>query len=296
MRTTTAVRIGAAITASAIALSLGTGTATAEDTDAQTAQLGMVKPQTGAPKTEVSTAKLLGKTQLRKMSSADAEPSITAAAPDITSYNQKTIILDTPGTFIYQGSPVVTNPENVYVLNPHLSVNGTDRGTRELAFDGANPAYAAPGLIIDSNSPVGPARLGPADIYTQDSANPGTWDGADPIQDATLGGTFYIKRATGSTAVTKYPFEIYRSGKKIKFMANSWKIFQPSTGKFVGMRSIKLQYRHTNGTYSTLTTIPLNVYGTGYLWRTDTTKRRYRLLISTTSTAQGSYSQTSPLI
>ena len=306
MRKNTAVRLGAAITASALALSLGTSTATAEDAGTKTAELGMVKPDAGAAKTKLSTTKQLSKTQLGKASAnGAARPSITAdpADPDITSYNQKNIVLSEPGTFLYDGNPVVTNPEKVYVLRPHLAVNGTDRGTRELAFDGANPPYTdidtgeiLSGLILPSNSPVGPARLGPAEIYTQDPATPGTWDNLEPIIDPTYGGTFYIRRATGSTSVTKAPFQIYRSGGKIKFTANNWKIFQPSTGKYVGLGSIKLQYRHTNGTYSTLKTMSLNSYGTGYYWRTDSTKRRYRLLISTTNTAQGSYSQTSGLI
>ena len=299
MRTTTAVRLGAAITASALALSLGTSTATADDAGTQTAELGMVKPDAGAAKTKLSTTKQLSKTQLGKASAnGAARPSITAdpADPDITSYNQKNIVLDQPGTWIYEGNPVVTNPEKVYVLNPHLAVNGTDRGTRELGFAGHDPDdwYEIPGLVLPSNSPVGPARLGPAEIYTQTAPN--TPDDLEPIIDPTLGGTFYIRRATGSTSVTKAPFQIYRSGGKIKFTANNWKIFQPSTGKYVGLGSIKLQYRHSNGTYSTLKTMSLNSYGTGYYWRTDSTKRRYRLLISTTNTAQGSYSQTSGLI
>lgn len=304
MRTTTAVRLGAAITASALALSLGTSTATAEDAGAQTANLGMVKPDAGAAKTKLSTTKQLSKTQLGKASAgAAAEPLADPSDPDVTAYYQKNIVLSEPGTFLYDGNPVVTNPGNVYVLNPHLSVNGTDRGTRELAFDGANPPYTdidtgetLSGLILPSNSPVGPARLGPAEIYTQDPATPGTWDNLEPIIDSTYSGTFYIRRATGSTSATKPPFQIYRSGGKIRFTANNWKIFQPSTGNYVALGSIKLQYRHANGTYSTLKTMSLNSYGTGYYWRTDSTKRRYRLLISTTNTAQGSYSQTSPLI
>lgn len=306
MRTTTAARLGVATTAFALALSLGASTAIAEDTGTKTAELGMVKPDTGAAKTKISTTKQLSKTQLGKASiSAADEPSITAETdPDITSYNQKTIILDQPGTFVYRGYPVVTNPQNVYVLNPHLTVNGTDRGTRELAFKGALPPYLdsdtgeeLEGLIINSNSPVGQARLGPTEIYTQtDPTTPEEWDGLDPIIDPTLGGTFYIKRATGSTAVSKPPFQIYRNGGKIKFTANSWKIFQPSTGTYVPLGSIKLQYKRSDGSYSTLKTMSLNSYGNGYYWRTDSKKRRYRLLISTTNTAQGSYTLTSGLI
>ena len=304
MRTTTAARIGAAITASALALSLGTSTATAEDSGSQTAELGMVKPDAGAAKTKVSTTKLLGQTRLGKASTGAAEePSVTAdplPVSDVTSYNQGNIVLDEPGTFIYEGHPVVTNPGNVYFLDSKLTVNGTGRGLRELAFDGAlraDPAdeYPGPGLVLDSNSPVGPARLGPTNVSYQSA--PSVEDpNSPPTVDPTLSGTFYIRRATGSTSATKAPFQIFRNGGKIKFTANNWKIFQPSTGHYVGLGSIKLQYKHSNGSYSTLKTMSLNSYGTGYYTRTDSTKRRYRLLISTTNTAQGSYSQTSPLM
>jgi len=203
---------------------------------------------------------------------------------------------------VYEGNPVVTNPGTIYELDARLTVNGVNKDDHELAFAGALPPYVdsqtgdpLAGLILDSTSSVGKATLGPSAIYTQ--TTPGTWDESAPQTDDTIGGTFYIRRATGAFPPSgKYAFEIYRSGGKIKFTANNWKIFQPSTGKYVGLRSIKLQYRHSNGTYSTLKTMSLNTYGTGYYWRTDSTKRRYRLLISTTNTAQGSYSQTSPTL
>ncbi|KAA1395419.1 hypothetical protein [Aeromicrobium ginsengisoli] len=307
MRTTTAVRLGAAFTASALALSLGVGSATAEDsstsTPTQTAKLGMVKTDTGAPKIKLSDARQLAKTPIGRSSRA-AAPSVTEAEHDLTAFGQKHIVLSEPGEdFIYEGNPIVTNPGTVYSLMSDLTVRGVNRGPHEVAFFGALPPYVdsetgdpLAGLLVNTFTiPLGKANLGPTDIYTQ--TTPGTWDGLAPQTDDTIGGTFYIRRATGSTAPsTKYPFEIYRVGGKIKFTANNWKIFQPSTGKYVGLGSIKLQYRHSNGTYSTLKTMSLNSYGTGYYWRTDSTKRRYRLLISTTDTAQGSYSETSPSI
>jgi len=279
---------------------LGVGSATAEDSsDTQTAKLGMVKTDTGAPKIKLSDARQLAKTPIGRSSAKSGEASI-AVAHDVTAFGQKHIVLSEPGRFVYEGNPVVTNPGTIYELDSRLTVNGSNKGDQELAFAGALPPYLdsetgdpLAGLILDSTSSVGKATLGPSKIYTQ--TTPGEWDQLAPQTDDTTGGTFYIRRATGSFAPsTKYPFEIYRSGGKIKFTANNWKIFQPSTGKYVGLRSIKLQYRHSNGTYSTLKTMSLNTYGTGYYWRTDSTKRRYRLLISTTNTAQGSYSQTSP--
>jgi len=304
MRTTTAVRLGAAFTASALALSLGVGSATAEDssTGTQTAKLGFVKTDTGAPKIKLSDARQLAKTPIGR-SSRSGEVGITAETHDLTAFGQKHIVLSEPGNFIYEGNPVVSNPGSVYSLMSDLTVRGMNRGPYELAFFGQTPPYVdadtqepLAGLLVNTVTiPLGKANLGPTDIYTQ--TTPGEWDKLAPIHDTTVGGSFYIRRYTRAFPVSgKYAFEIYRVGKKIKFTANNWKIFQPSTGKYVGLGSIKLQYRRSNGSYSTLKTMSLNSYGTGYYWRTDSTKRRYRLLISTTETAQGSYSETSPSI
>ena len=298
MRTTTAVRLGAAFTASALALTLGVGSATAEDSsDTQTAKLGFVKSDAGAAKMSLADARQLAKTPIGR-SAKSGEVSI-AAAHDLTAFGQKHIVLSDPGVWIYEGNPIVTNPGSVYAIMSTLTTRGVDRGPHELAFHGVLPSdyyggYA--GLIVDTTTiPLGKSTLGPSVITNQDV--PGTWDGVAGINDPTVGGPFYIRRYTRPFPPSgKYAFEIYRSGGKIKFTANNWKIFQPSTGKYVGLGSIKLQYRHSNGNYSTLKTMSLNTYGTGYYWRTDSTKRRYRLLISTTDTAQGSYSQTSSLL
>ncbi|KQV75041.1 hypothetical protein ASC61_08540 [Aeromicrobium sp. Root344] len=303
MRTTTAVRLGAAFTASALALSLGVGSATAEDgsTGTQTAKLGVVTPDTGAAKIKLSDARQLARTPIgRSAPKSTGRMAVDPPAHVLSGFGQKHIVLDQPGFWIYEGNPIVTDPGGVDLLRSHLTVRGTDRGLQELAFHGVLPAdyYGGnAGLIVDTTKiALGKSHLGPS-VITHQSA-PGVPDPNTPASnDPLVGGSFYIRRATGSLAPsTKYPFEIYRIGKKIKFTANNWKIFQPSTGKYVGLGSIKLQYRRSDGSYSTLKTMSLNSYGTGYYWRTDSTKRRYRLLISTTETAQGSYSQTSGTI
>src|SRR5215213_5651916 len=167
MRTTTAVRLGAAITASALALSLGTGTATAGDTDTKSAHLGMAKPDTGLAKTKLSRAQVTRRTQLGKASASAAdEPAITALpVSDLASIRQGHIVLSEPGVFLYEGHPVVTNPENVFDLQTTLTVNGYNKGKRELAFEGAQPPYVdidtgetLSGLILDSRSAVGTSR------------------------------------------------------------------------------------------------------------------------------------------
>jgi hypothetical protein len=295
MRTTTAVRLGAAFTASALALSLGAGTALAEDsTDTQSVHLKSVSPTAGtAARTPVSKSQAT-KTPFSGTNRSSVTPSVANCelppTSDITSFSQKSIVLGAPGTFVFEGAPIVTNPAGVGYIGARVTV-GSAMNSRELYFEGADPAYPYFGIVLPSTSPVGKAKLGPSNIYYQcpDHTSTGT-----TTHDDTVGGTFYIRRLTKSIAT--YGFEIYRSDSKIKFKANSWKIFQPSTGKLVGIRSIKLQYRHTNGSYSTYKTIPLNIYGTGSWSTTTNTKRHYRLKIYTTDTIWGSWSETSPLI
>lgn len=292
MRTTTAVRLGAAFTASALALSLGAGTALAEGdtTDSQSAHLKSISSTAGTAKKLPAGKAQAGKTTLGKASASVAE---LPPESDITSFSQKSIVLNEPGTFIYEGAPVVTNPDGIGFINTRVTVGTTQNG-RELAFPGAvfgdpdYPTYPGYGIVLPSTTAVGKAHLGPSNIYYQYPDHTPT---NTSTLDDTIGGTFYIRRYTKSTAT--YGFEIYRSGSKIKFKANSWKIFKPSTGTYVGMPSIKLQYRHSNGSYSTLKTISLNTYGSGSYTKTTTTKRRYRLLISTTDTIWGSKTSTS---
>ena len=287
MRRTTAARLGAAFTAGAIALSMGAGTAIAEGDTSGT--------QTAHAKSISSTAGTAGKTPFDTSSKAavsgsanrsSVSPLALPPTSNILAYSQKSIVLTEPGTFIYEGAPVVSNPAGVGFINTRVTV-GTKINARELAFPGADPEYLFHGIVLPSTTPVGKAHLGPANIYYQ---NPDHTPTGTSSRDELIGGTFYIRRYTKSVAT--YALDIRRYNSKVTFKATSWKIFQPSTGKYVGIRSIKLQYRNSNGSYSTLKTMPLNVYGTGSYSITTNTKRNYRLLIPTTSTIWGSKTTT----
>ena len=277
MRTTTAVRLGAAFTATALALSLGTGIASAEDApDTQVAQLKAIRPTAGVAKQAPADSHAVPSGTTAGKTSGKVSPSVLPTA-DILSFGQKSLALYEPGTWAYEGTPNVTNSAGISQVTTRLTVNGSNKGDRFLQGNGI--------VLTSSTTSVGKAKLGPSTIFYNDSGV------TPPTYDPTIGGYFYIRRGTDSLA--DIAFEIERTGSKIKFKANSWKVFIQSSGKWVGLRSIKLQQRNSNGSYSTIKTIALNTYGSGSYTKTTSTRHRYRLLVPTTDTVFGSYSETS---
>jgi hypothetical protein len=287
MRTTTAVRLGAAFTASALALSLGTSTALADDsTNTQVAHLKAIRPTAGVAQSAPvgSSAATSAKTSGKFSANAEALPTA-----NIVSFGQKSVVLYAPGTFIYTATPNITNTDGISRVDTRLTVNGSGKGNREFGFKVIDGLYPVPGVVLTSSTTsVGKAKLGPSTITYNDGGT------TPPSSDPTVGGNFYIRRGTDSFAT--YGLELIRTGSKIKFKANSWKVFIQSSGKWVGLRSIKLQQRNSNGSYTTIKTIPLNVYGSGSYTKTTSTRHRYRLLVPTTDTVFGSYTDTSGLI
>ena len=294
MRRTTAARLGAAFAASAIALSLGAGTALAEgDTSGtQTVHAASISPTAGTAAKVPAGATRDGKSLLTgSVGRSSVTPLALPPTSKMLAYNQKSVVLTEPGLFIFEGSPVVTNPAGIGFIDTRVTV-GTKINARELGFPGGDfgppiPEYPAHGVVLPSTTPVGKAHLGPANIWYQ---NPDHTLTMTSTHDTLIGGTFYIRRGTKSIATNA--LTVTRSGSKVTFKATSWKIFQPSTGKYVGIRSIKLQYRNSNGSYSTLKTMPLNIYGTGSYSITTSTKRSYRLLIPTTDSISASLTTT----
>ena len=271
MRTSTAVRLGAAFTASALALSLGAGTALAEGdaTGTQTARARVITSDTG------TGTPVTGSTDARQPAGKTSVRPLAAGTGNITSFGQKSVVLSQPGIHLYDADPVFSDAGGVDHLTTRLTVDGSNKGIRTFGFGG---------LVLDSlNSPYGKAKLGPSTLFYN--------NGASPNSDPTISSYFYIRRAT--TSISPKALDIVRTGSKIKFTANSWKIFKPQTETYVGMPTIKLQIRNSSGTYSTIKTMSLNVFGTGSYTKTTNTKKRYRLLISTTESIMGSYTETS---
>ena len=274
MRRTTAARLGAAFTASAIALSLGASTAIAEGdtTGTQTASAGVI-----ASDANTGTA-VDGPADARQPTGKTAVRPLAAGTGNITAFGQKSIVLSQPGVRLYEANPTFSDAGGLDYLTTRLTVDNSNKGTRIFDFGG---------LVLDSlNSPYGKAKLGPSTLFYS--------NGASPNSDPTIGNYFYIRRAT--TSISPKALDIVRTGSKIKFTANSWKIFKPQTETYVGMPRITLQYRNSNGSYSTLKTMSLNVWGTGSYTITTNTKRRYRLLIPTTNSISASITTTTGLI
>lgn len=275
MRRTTLARGGALLTAATLAISLNAGPATADST--QTEKAPAVKSDLG------------NKTSVDRESSSPSNRAggfVANALPgtaDILRIGQYNVVLDEPGWFIYEGNSNVDSgvdgqPGDVNLIQSNLFVGGVSRGYYELGFNGATPAYTSTGIILPSTIKTGKARLGPSNIYYTDSAN-------HPMTtDPTLSNYFYIRRYTKST--NTYGLVVTRSGSRITFKAQNWKIFQPSTGKYVPMNTMKLQYRY-DGRWITKKTIELNSNGTGSYSMTTNTKRRYRLYYPTTDTIFG---------
>ena len=101
-----------------------------------------------------------------------------------------------------------------------------------------------------------------------------------------MSNTFLLRRLTKTT--NKYGLVVTRSGSRITFKAQNWKIFKPATGTYVAMNTIKLQYKDSAGRWQTKKTIELNGFGTGSFSTTTNTKRRYRVYYPTTDTILGS--------
>lgn len=99
---------------------------------------------------------------------------------------------------------------------------------------------------------------------------------------------FYLRRATRTTASKPFKVTTYSPGTKIKFQASTFKVFKPSTGKYVSLGKIRLQYKKS-GSWKTLKTIKLNSRGSGsYTYKAPT--RTYRLYVPTTADLLGGVS------
>ncbi len=267
MRTSTLTRGGALLTAAVLALSLGAGPATADSS--QTEKAATIKSPTGATAAPGfafgASARTGGVTAMASAGNAN-----------IIRYGQYNVILSEPGIFSYQSSMNIDYVDSgLNRIRSRLYVGGTNQGF----FD--QDGY---GIVLPSTVKSGKSRLGPSNLYY--SASPSS-------SDSTLSNYFYIRRYTTST--NTYGLLVTRVGSHITFKAQNWKIFKPSTGKYVAMNSMKLQYRK-DGHWVTWKTISLNSNGTGSYSTTTNTKRRYRVAYPTTDSILGSSTESTGLI
>lgn len=267
MRRTTLARGGALLTAATLAISLTAGTASADSTQTEKAVAASdtAGTRTGAP----ATGSIFGASKAR----AQRVETLAATPADITTLSISNGVLWRAGensvdAFVdgVDGSVPIDH------IEMNLTLNGSPRGTVTLFEDEI-------GQFIDVLNTVGAgtAQLGPSTIHYADSST---------SVDSTMSNTFLLRRLTKTT--NKYGLVVTRSGSRITFKAQNWKIFKPATGTYVAMNTIKLQYKDSAGRWQTKKTIELNGFGTGSFSTTTNTKRRYRVYYPTTDTILGS--------
>ncbi|NRQ48667.1 hypothetical protein [Aeromicrobium stalagmiti] len=102
--------------------------------------------------------------------------------------------------------------------------------------------------------------------------------------DGTDSNVFYLRRAV-KTSDPAAKISFYSPGTKVKVQPRGWKVFKPSSGKYVSLGKVRLQYRKS-GSWKTLKSIKLDSRGNGsYTFKAPT--RTYRLYVPKTSNVLG---------
>jgi hypothetical protein len=276
VRRTTLVRGAALLTAATLALSLDAGAATADSTQTEKA---VAKSDTaGARSGTPVKGSPFGAPKAAKTQRLEA---LVPTPADITTIDFADGVLFRQGDNSVDGFvDGVDGALPIDHIDMNLSLNGSPKGTVTLFEDEI-------GTFVNVLNTVGAgtAQLGPSTIYYS--------DGSSSV-DSTMSNTFQLRRLTKSTNAK--PLVINRSGSRITFKAQNWKIFKPATGTYVAMNTIKLQYKDSAGNWLTRKTIELNDFGTGSFTAYTNTKRRYRLYYPTTATILGSRTTTTGLI
>jgi hypothetical protein len=269
MHPSTALRAGAVLTASALALSLGTATATAAESAPGKSPLdtaSKVHTPDGAARwttTRSAARRATGTATVTSIKVADGYLFTKGAnSIDVT-------INGDPGTSA-EGAEAksvaitvrIDGKTHVDVPVSHWDGGDEDPETGTDYFDTHSSWGAGKAQILQTTV-----------TYT---------DGDTSVLD-TRSNVFYLRSVvrSGNPAVyyTNY------SHTKIKFQARGWKVFKPSTGKYVSLGSVRLQYRKS-GSWKTLKKIKLNSSGNGsYTYKAPT--RTYRLYVPKTSTVAG---------
>lgn len=240
MRTSTFLRTGAVLTASALAFGLGAGPVSAAETAAATATAAAPSASTFG---SASSVKAAGSISTLRIGSGV----ITSRAT--------TQFL---GTVVGSAAPGVTASTDV-------RINGRSKGRVTLY-----PGNGNGGVEIPRQWGSGKVQIGPT--YFSD----GTVDG-------NISNVFYARKQVRSTK--KYPLDIRRVNSSITFRAYGVKVVNPSTGKYVSVKRVKLQ-QLKGGKWKTKKTIKLNSSGNGKYKTSLKKKYRYRIYVPRTSTQE----------
>lgn len=143
-----------------------------------------------------------------------------------------------------------------------ISINGRARGAVAVLFSSTTPGAIA----IDV---------------------PRSW-GSGSVQANIAGyvsNTFYARKQVKTMRGDGYALKINRRNSKITFNARQIKVINPSSGKYVSVKRVKLQ-QLKKGNWKTLKTIKLNSKGNGSYSKKGNKKYRYRLYTPRTSSQE----------
>ncbi|AWB93660.1 hypothetical protein [Aeromicrobium chenweiae] len=256
MRLNTLARTGAALTASALVITLSSGPANAADSTS----VGAVE----------SSAPAAG--QRTSFASADfrAAGTVRPAAISLAKFKLRSGVMTSGKLTGIWGDVIPAGSGSVKYAVTKVTVNGKYKGQTYLY-----PGDQAQGGI---NMPriwgSGPVVLGPTTFTYA--------DGSTSV-DQTRSNTFYFRKNIKTTHKNGSALKIRRVNKKVTFKAQNIKIVQPSTGKYVSVKRVKLQYKK-GSKWKTQKTIKLNSKGNGTYKRKTSSKKRYRLYLPQTAT------------
>jgi hypothetical protein len=97
--------------------------------------------------------------------------------------------------------------------------------------------------------------------------------------------TFYARKQVKTTRSNGVALRIHRVNSKVTFSAYGIKIINPSSGKYVSLKRVKLQ-QFRGGKWRTKKTIKLKSSGNGSYKTTIKTKYRYRLYVPRTTSQE----------
>lgn len=244
MRSSTATRTGAVLTASALALTLGVGSASAADATTST-----TTKKAAAAKRSVSTFHL--------------------KSGVITKGTRAGIF----GTVKYAGTGRVTSATTEVRINGHRRgavklYTGTYKKARSGKISGG-------GVDLPSGWGAGSVVLGPTTFTYSDGTR---------SVDGHKSNRFYVRRNVKTLNGGNNALVIKRTNNSVTFKVQRVSIAKPGARKYVSAGSVKLQYKSSTGKWKNLRTIKLNSKGNGTYKRSTSAKHRYRLHLTKTST------------
>ncbi|QGG42816.1 hypothetical protein [Aeromicrobium yanjiei] len=244
MRSSITARAGAALTASALALTVGVGSASAADSTT----------------TSSSTA------------ARQAEP-----AKAVSQFRLKSGVITQSAKSGVWGDVTFSGAGSYKSATTEVRINGVRKGKVKLyegRYKKSGSKVTGGGVDLPRGWGAGSVVLGPTTFTYA--------DGTTSV-DSKKSNRFYIRRNVKTLNGSNTALVIKRNNNKVTFKVQRLSIINPGAGKYVSAGSVKLQYK-SGSKWKTKKTIKLNSKGNGSYKRSTSTKQRYRLYVSKTST------------